>query len=251
MDRNLIDLLVSIRCKAEATFSNVKVDGCRFNRNRLRTGMDGIKGTADYPTILNHCEVCGNLTTEYGCRLIDVNVNTSKIGGVSIGRFNSINNSKIIVGDGSITIGSFCSIIGTHFLLTGHDYNRITTYYLKRHILHQESNEETHNLESFIKIGNDVWIGDNTTILEGVTIGDGCVIGAGSVVTKDCEPYGIYAGNPAKLIKYRFSQRLRSELLNLEWWNSDIETLRKIAMISNLNIYDNWGKIVEIYNDKK
>lgn len=53
-------------------------------------------------------------------------------------------------------------------------------------------------------IGNDVWIGYNVTIMGGVTIHDGAIIAAGSVVTKDVEPYSIYAGNPARKIKDRF-----------------------------------------------
>jgi acetyltransferase-like isoleucine patch superfamily enzyme len=54
-----------------------------------------------------------------------------------------------------------------------------------------------------IIIGEDVWIGANVVILSGVNIGNGAVIGAGSVVTKDIEPYSIFAGNPAKKIGIR------------------------------------------------
>jgi len=39
----------------------------------------------------------------------------------------------------------------------------------------------------------------------GVIIGKGSIIAAGSVVTKDIAPYAIVGGNPAKLIKYRFT----------------------------------------------
>ena len=49
-------------------------------------------------------------------------------------------------------------------------------------------------------IGNHVSIGTNATILP-VKICDNVVIGAGSVVTKDITQPGIYAGNPAKLVK--------------------------------------------------
>lgn len=50
------------------------------------------------------------------------------------------------------------------------------------------------------RIGNNVLIGSNSTILP-VRIADGIVIGAGSVVTKDLLVKGIYAGNPAKLLR--------------------------------------------------
>lgn len=52
-------------------------------------------------------------------------------------------------------------------------------------------------------IGDDVWIGGRVIILPGKKIGNGVIISAGSVVTKDLEDYGIYGGNPAKLIKSR------------------------------------------------
>jgi UDP-2-acetamido-3-amino-2,3-dideoxy-glucuronate N-acetyltransferase len=53
------------------------------------------------------------------------------------------------------------------------------------------------------KIGSNVSIGANATIICGITIEDNVMIGAGSVVTKDCKKNGIYAGNPAKLIRYK------------------------------------------------
>lgn len=61
-----------------------------------------------------------------------------------------------------------------------------------------------------VTIGEYVWIGSHVIILPGVTIGDGAIIGAGSVVTKDVPPLGIACGNPAKVIKYRDSERFNS-----------------------------------------
>ena len=55
------------------------------------------------------------------------------------------------------------------------------------------------------KIGFDVWIGAGSLIRCGVKIGDGAIIGAGSIVTKDIPPFHIAAGNPAKIIRERFS----------------------------------------------
>ncbi len=53
-------------------------------------------------------------------------------------------------------------------------------------------------------IENDVWIGYGSTILSGVTIKEGSIIAACSLVTKDVEPYSIYAGVPAKKVRDRF-----------------------------------------------
>lgn len=55
-------------------------------------------------------------------------------------------------------------------------------------------------------IGSDVWIGVGSIILSGVNIGTGAIIAAGSVVVRDVPDYGIVAGNPARLIKYRFNE---------------------------------------------
>ena len=59
-------------------------------------------------------------------------------------------------------------------------------------------------LDLKVTIGDDVWIGYGSIILSGVNIGNGSIIAAGSLVTKDVEPYSIYAGSPAKKIRDRF-----------------------------------------------
>lgn len=59
-----------------------------------------------------------------------------------------------------------------------------------------------------IIIEDDVWIGYGSIILSGVKIGAGSIIAAGSLVTKNVEPYSIYAGVPAKKIRNRFDNDL-------------------------------------------
>jgi virginiamycin A acetyltransferase len=76
-------------------------------------------------------------------------------------------------------------------------------------------------------IGNDVWIGRNALILPSVKkIGNGAVIGAGAVVSKDVPSYAIVAGNPAKLIRYRFSESTIRKIEDSCWWEKDIEELK-------------------------
>ena len=67
-------------------------------------------------------------------------------------------------------------------------------------------------------IGSDVWIGRSAMVMEGVSIGHGAVVGAGSVVTKDVPPYALVAGNPARLLRYRFGEETIKELLAIQWW---------------------------------
>lgn len=76
-------------------------------------------------------------------------------------------------------------------------------------------------------IGNDVWIGHDATIMPGVYIGDGAIIATKAVVTKDVAPYTIVGGNPAKPIKKRFSEATISKLLQLQWWDWDLEKITK------------------------
>src|SRR6476661_2499795 len=56
---------------------------------------------------------------------------------------------------------------------------------------------------SFVHIKKHAIVGANTVILPGVVIGEGAAIGANSLLTKDCEPWKIYFGSPAKAIKTR------------------------------------------------
>jgi virginiamycin A acetyltransferase len=83
-------------------------------------------------------------------------------------------------------------------------------------------------LRNRLVIGNDVWVGYNAIILPNVkSIGDGAIIGAGAVVTKDVPDFAVVAGNPAKLIKYRFSEKTIQEIKSSRWWDKDIEELKK------------------------
>lgn len=78
-----------------------------------------------------------------------------------------------------------------------------------------------------LSVGNDVWIGSNVTIVPSVgRVGDGAVIGAGSIVTKDVPDFAVVAGNPARLIKYRFSENTIAMLKEEKWWDKSIEELQ-------------------------
>lgn len=85
----------------------------------------------------------------------------------------------------------------------------------KQHTLPRTS----HSTMPQITIGNDVWIGYRSYIKAGVTIHDGAVIGAHAVVTRDVPPYAIVAGNPGRIIRYRFSDRTIARLLKIRWWD--------------------------------
>jgi virginiamycin A acetyltransferase len=77
-------------------------------------------------------------------------------------------------------------------------------------------------------IGHGVWIGQGVMILPNVkVVGNGAVIGAGTVVTKDVPPYSVVVGNPGKIVKYRFTDKIIKIIEETNWWDKDIEELKK------------------------
>jgi virginiamycin A acetyltransferase len=127
-----------------------------------------------------------------------------------------------------LIIGKFCQIAtGVRFIMNGsnHAMDVISTYPFK--VMDKAWQEASMNV--FSKgdtiIGNDVWIGNSATIMPGIKIGHGAIIGTSSVVTKDVAPYTIIGGNPAKIIRRRFDEKIIEFLLKLSWWDWPIEKI--------------------------
>lgn len=114
-----------------------------------------------------------------------------------------------------LKIGSNCSISSqADFLLGGeHDYKSITTYPYKVKKFNYKSEAKT---KGAIIVDDEVWIGDKALILSGVHIGKGAIVAAGSVVVKDVPPYSIIGGNPAKVIKYRFTDTIIKKMMMID-----------------------------------
>ncbi len=120
---------------------------------------------------------------------------------------------------GKIKIGNYCSIAtGVNIINVNHNYETVSTYPFSVLRCKDKSKESRDRYVSDVIIGSDVWIGANAIILKGITVGNGAIVGAGSVVTKSVPPFAIVAGNPAKLIKYRFAENEIRSLQEIRWW---------------------------------
>ena len=134
--------------------------------------------------------------------------------------------------DDKLVIGKFCMIASdVKFIMNGanHLTDAITTYPFAIFGNGWENAMEgkSYPTKGNIEIGNDVWIGYNATIMAGVKVGHGAIIATNSIVTKDVPPYSIVGGNPAKVIRKRFSDETIERLLKLKWWDWDIEKITK------------------------
>jgi len=131
--------------------------------------------------------------------------------------------------DEKIIIGKYCSIADKVIICTGGQHRRDLVSTFPFDVLIQKSDgpksltyQNTKNTE----IKNDVWIGTGAMILGGVQIGSGAVIGAGAVVSQDVPDYAVVGGNPAQVLRYRFSKGLVEELLELAWWEWEEQFLK-------------------------
>jgi acetyltransferase-like isoleucine patch superfamily enzyme len=126
--------------------------------------------------------------------------------------------------EAKLKLGSFCSVASGVTVFAGGDHRTdwITTFPFGNHVKREfpTFNGVGHpKTRGDVVIGNDVWIGTGATILSGVKIGDGAVVGAGAHVVRDVPPYCVVGGNPASVLKKRFSDREIEDLLRISWWN--------------------------------
>lgn len=148
----------------------------------------------------------------------------AKYYGVKVGAYSYGTCMEPGVFPAGVSLGRYCSIAANvKIFLRNHPYDRLSMhpfFYNSALGYIPKDSISTGTLE----IGDDVWIGHGAIITPGCkTIGTGAVIGAGAVVTKDVPEFSIVAGNPAKLIKYRFEQDKINQIKKTEWWNKPVE----------------------------
>lgn len=157
----------------------------------------------------------------------------------SINKYSYIGSRCFIV---NTSIGSFCSIadrcsIGgaTHPV----EYVSTSPIFCEgRNVLRKNFATLTKPITKNTVIGNDVWLGMGCYIKAGVTIGDGAVVGMGSVVTKNIPPYEIWAGNPAKKIRNRFTDKQIEKIKSIKWWDWEEQKIReKSTLFNNIDAF--------------
>ena len=134
-----------------------------------------------------------------------------KVNGIlKLGKYSLASNEAEVrcwKGPRTIQVGKYCSIGKCYFIIdANHNPNYASTFPFKELLVSWNApiNELVKNIPV---VENDVWICDESYIHSGVTIHNGAIVAGNAVVTKDVPPYAIVAGNPAKIVKYRFDEK--------------------------------------------
>lgn len=147
-----------------------------------------------------------------------------QVGMYSYGCFDSVRIAK------GTQIGRYCSVSSTAYIFNGnHGLSFLTLHPYVYNTALGLVKEET-ILRTKCVIEDDVWLGHNSIITPNVTlIGRGAVVAAGAVVTKNVPPYSVVAGNPAKVIKYRFEPNIIAEIEKTQWWLKDVAEIKQMV----------------------
>jgi maltose O-acetyltransferase len=108
----------------------------------------------------------------------------------------------IHIGAGSfVNFGCVFDNLGSIRIGAGCDIGMQTVFATSTHAVGPSSRRAGEVSGRPIDVGDGCWIGARAIVLPGVSVGPGCIVAAGSVVNRDCEPNGLYAGNPAKRVR--------------------------------------------------
>lgn len=179
-----------------------------------------------------------NLKQQHRIRSLGVSVKAVEqsscvriLAGSVVDKYSSIGSYTFIGNRSSITkssIGRYCSIGNNVSIGHGeHSLDRVSTSAL----FYVNPWQELTKGECVIQ--DDVWVGVDAIVLRGVVVGTGAVIAANAVVTEDVPPFAIVGGVPAKVIRYRFDEQKRQQLIASGWWEKDFPEAKQL--ISSLD----------------
>jgi acetyltransferase-like isoleucine patch superfamily enzyme len=152
-------------------------------------GISVGKYTSVSPLASLSSERRGDITIGARCKVMRGAILWTYGGSITIGDSTAINPYCVLYGHGGLRIGSGVRI-AAHVVIIPANHG----------IEPGEAIRHQPETRRGIVIGDDVWIGAGARILDGVNVASGSVIGAGAVLTRSTEPFGIYAGVPARKI---------------------------------------------------
>ena len=174
-----------------------------------------------------------------------VTVGNKSYGTITLKHFGN-NNEKL-------NIGNYVSIAeNVVFVLGGiHNISSVTCYPLYSRLITLKPELDART-KGAIVIEDEAWIGYGALILSGVTIGKGAIVGAGSIVTKDVLPYSIVAGNPAKLVRYRFTPEIIEKLkeFDLNSFTTEEIVSQIESFYENVNSFSGADQIINSIKSK-
>ena len=171
---------------------------------------------------------------------------------ISIGMKSYLTHMNYLEGNGEVIIGKFSSLargvtfaMGQNFT---HNYRNVNTFGVAASDWSVPREFYPPQGMCKILIGNDVWIGRGSILKctnpnKPLIIGDGAVIASDSVVVKNVPPYAIVGGNPAKIIKFRFSEDVIESLLRIKWWDWSLDKIH-----DNFKYFNDIEKFIALHD---
>jgi maltose O-acetyltransferase len=109
--------------------------------------------------------------------------------------------SNLTIGPGtSINVDCFFDCLATVTFGSGVMVGMGVTIVTSDHPIGPDGRPQGEPVGREVVIEDRAWLGARSMVLPGVTVGEGAIVSAGSVVTRDCRPFAIYAGVPARLV---------------------------------------------------
>ena len=149
---------------------------------------------------------CGRISIGNSVRIDDFCVLSAGAGGISIGNYVHIAVYSSLIGAAAIRLADFSNLSSKVAIYSSSD--DFSGEWMTNPTVPQRF---TGVMSGDVSLERHVLVGAGSVILPGVTLREGASIGALSLIKSDCEPFGIYAGSPARRIGTRKQRILELE----------------------------------------
>jgi acetyltransferase-like isoleucine patch superfamily enzyme len=125
----------------------------------------------------------------------------------------------------TVVTGKYCSLGACTFMVDGdHNPAFASTFPFAEFGLCPQAPANAMR-KSAPSIGHDCWICDHAVVYGNLHIGDGAIVAGNAVVTKSVPAYAVVAGNPARVVKYRFDADTIARFVAVRWWDLPDEAI--------------------------